>query len=203
MATNVALPGFYPSESNLGGGSISYVRRRALTNGSNPIACQDAVKADSNADILGLGTSSTFATAVDGVAMGVSYIAADGTRVARANLPGSTAYTSTGVDPINATYVFVTEAADNIKYLCSVDTAMALTNIRNNFDINLAAGVNGYSQQELRAASASGATTTTPFRLVDFVFAGDNIIDSGTHVHVKAMINIGQTEPDMTASTPL
>lgn len=203
MATNVQLPGFYPSESNIGGGSIQYVRRRALTNGTNPIACQDAVKADGSADLLGLGVSSTFATAVDGVAMGCSYIDANGARVSRPNLPGSTAYTSTGVDPVNATYVFVVEGNDNVKYLCSIDTAMALTNLRNNFDINLAAGVNGYSQQELRAASASGSTATTPFRLVEFVFAGDNIIDSGSHVHVKAMINIGQSEPDLTAATPI
>lgn len=202
MATNVQLPGFYPSESNLGGGSVQYVRRRALTNGTQPIACQDAVKADSSADLLGLGTTSTFATAVDGVSMGASYIDAGGARISRPNLPGSTAYTSTGVDPVNATYLFVTEGNDNIKYICSIDTAMALTNLRNNFDINLAPGVNGYSQQELRAASAA-TTSTLPFRLVEFVFAGDNIIDSGAHVHVKAMINIGQSEPDMTANTGL
>lgn len=195
---NAAFPGFYPARPAVAGGSISYVRRRAISGNSVAIGTQDAVKADSNGDILSLGASSTHATAVDSVAMGASYVDSTGARITRPSLAASTTYSGSTVDPTNASYVFCTQGADAIEFRCSVSASggIALTNLRNNYDINLAGLTNGISGQELRGASAA-TTSTLPFRLTDFVFASDNNLDASNHTHIFAMINRGQLDPSL------
>jgi hypothetical protein len=189
---NTQVAGFIPARQT-GGGNISYVRRSATSNNTDEIATNDAVKADSGGNILGLGTSSTHATAVDGVCGGVSYIDATQGRIQAKRLPAATTYTGTAYGNENATFVFVTENALNTQFIASIDSAMALTNLRNSFEIVLGAAVNGYSVQELKG-STSAVTATLPFRLIESVLAGDNDISIADARHY-VMINDGQTEP--------
>lgn len=195
---NTRHPGFYPAQTNIGGGCISYVRRRTISNNTNAIACQDCVTADANGDILGTATSSTLATAVDTVAMGVSYVNADSVRVGAKSLPASTTFTGTTFFPVNAPWVSCVAGVDNVLFRCSISAAQALTNLRNNYDINLRASVNGYSQQDLRGASAA-TTATLPWRMIEALDTGESDPDI-TDYHVLAMINAGFTEPALTTT---
>jgi len=190
---NVRHPGFYPAQVAVGGGSVTYVRRRPISNNTNAINCQDVVTADSSGDILGQATSGQLATKIDSVAMGVSYVDANGNRIGAKSLPASTTFAGTTFFPVNAPWVNCVENVVNVKFRCSLDAAAALTNLRNNFDINLRAGVNGYSQQDLRFASAN-TTATLPFRVVEMIEAGDSDPDAAD-AHCFALANSGFTEP--------
>jgi len=194
---NVQHPGFLPCAYGTGG-TVSYVRRRVLSNNTNPIGLQDAVKGDANGNVLGLGTSSTQSTAIDTVAMGVSYVNSSSERIGAKNLPASTTYTGSTVDPVNATYAFVVENAPLAKFRASADGAIAITDLRLNMEIILGTPVNGLSVQELDASTAA-TTATLPVRVLEFIFAADNDVDSAD-AHVYCTVNAGQTEPALTTT---
>jgi len=192
---NVQHPGFLPCGYGTGG-TVTYVRRRALTNNTDPIGLQDAVIAVNDGNITSPGVSSTRATLVDSVAMGVSYVNANGERIGAKNLPAATLYTSSGVNPDNATYVTCVENAVLAKFRASVDAAVTLTNLRNNCEIILGTPVNGLSVQELKGSTLA-TTATLPIRMIEFIFAADNDVDAAD-AHVYCAINQGQSEPALT-----
>jgi hypothetical protein len=194
---NVQHPGFFPARRYGGAGTITYARRRTLTNNTNAINLQDAVIIDANGDTIRAATGTI---AVDSIAMGVSYLDANSQRVGAKNLPATTLYTSTGVDPANASYTFVVENPANVVLRCSVDEAIAMTDLNLNYAIVLSnTAVNGISQQELDATGRA-TTNTLPIRVLEFVFAGDNDVDAAD-AHVYATINAGMSTPSLSAST--
>ena len=194
---NTQHPGFYPSRAT-NGGAITYTRKRVITNNSAPIGLQDAVKIDTNGNVLGLGTSSTQSAAIQSVAMGVSYVDSTLGRISAKNLPASTLYTSSGIDPDNATYVFLVENPVNVIFRASVDEAIVLADLYSNMEIVLGTPSNGQSIQELDASTKAN-TATLPIRVVDFVFQSDNDVDSAD-AHVFCMVNAGQIEPALTTT---
>lgn len=193
---NMQHPGFLPMKYG-DGGSITYVRRRVLSNPSTAIATQDAVVADTNGNILGI-SAGAHATAIDTVAMGASYVNSNSERVGAKSLPASTTYSGSTVDPINASYVFCVENVVNAKFRASVDEAIALADLRANYAIVAAAAVNGISQHEIDA-STKNSTATLGIRVIDFIHSPDNDVDSAD-AHVQCVINAGFTEPALTTT---
>lgn len=195
---NRKFGGFLPHRYG-SGGTLSYERRQVTSNNSNAIYLQDAVDFDTNGNVLGLATSSTRATSVFSVAMGVSYQDANGVRQGAKSLPASTTYSGTGLFPDDAIYCTVVENIVNVKFRTSIDTVLTRAALDGNFSINLAAGVNGYSQQDVNAASVNN-TATLPIRLYQFVQAGDVDVASATNQHAIVTINVGIIEPAITTT---
>lgn len=198
--TNVAGTGFVPAKVRGVGGNatITYRRYRVLSNNTNQIATHDAVKRSSH-DILGLGTSSTFATTIASVCEGVSYIDSTGARRPAAILPAATTYSGSGNDPANASYVFLVDNPGNVAFEASVDSSPAIADLNLNCEINCAAATTaGYSQQSVKY-STKAVTATLPVRLYDFKFAPDNNVDA-TNCHMFIVINTDSDEPSLSAS---
>jgi len=193
---NAQHPGFLPMSFGTGG-TVSYVRRRVLTNNTTEIALQDAVNADTNGNILGISAGAQ-ATAVDSVAMGASYVNTSGERVGAKSLPAATLYTSSGIAPENASYVFCVENAPLVKYRASVDDAIVLADLRANCSVMAAAAVSGISRHEIDSSTKNN-TATLPIRLLDFVYGPENDVDAAD-AHVICTINVGVTEPALTTT---
>lgn len=186
---NIQIAGFQPHRKS-GGGRISYRRARVLTNNTLAINLYDAVVIDSNGDTL---QASTTTTAVSSVSGGASYVDSSGARVGAKGLPAATLYTSSGVAPDNASYVFVVDNSLEVDYLCSIDAATTLTLLNLNYKFVAGTGTNGISAQEL-SGTTPATTATFPFRVQDFVISADSDPDAAD-AHVLAKINAGMWEP--------
>lgn len=193
---NKQHPGFFPMQYGHGG-TIEYIRRRVLTNPSNPIGLQDLVNADTNGNILGIAAGAQ-ATAVDTCAMGVSYQDATGARIGAKNLPASTTYTGTGIFPDDAIYVMCVANAPLVKFRASVDDAIVLADLRANCSIIGATPVNGVSAQEIDSSTKNN-TATLPVRIIDFIDSPEND-PAAADAHVVCTINAGFTEPALTTT---
>lgn len=191
---NVAHPGLGPLR-RISGGYVTYRRERVLTNNTTTILLNDAVIQAATGDVVVCATGTTLISSVSG---GVSYIDANATRVGAKNLPAATLYTSSGVDPYNASYVMVVDDCTDVVFRASVDTAIALTDLNLNYAITLTAGTNGLSGHEL-TASGRAVTATIPVRVQGFVFSGD-VDPDAAHAHVYCQVNAGQKEPALSAS---
>jgi hypothetical protein len=186
---NLALPGFQPGRRS-GGDRITYVRRRVLTNNTLAINLNDAVVTDTNGNTL---QASTTTTAVASVSGGASYVDANGVRVGAKGLPAATLYTSSGVQPENASYVFIVDGVGEVDFIASITTALTKADINTNTSFVAGTGTNGISAQTLDSAGIA-ATATLPFRIMDFVEAPDNDADAAT-AHVYCRINASMYEP--------
>lgn len=186
---NVQIAGFQPARRS-GGGFISYKRVRVLTNNTLEIALHDGVVMDANGNYL---QASTTTTAVSTVSNGASYVHATLGRIGSKNLPAATLYTSTGVAPENASYISVVDNEVDVDFICSIDEAIALTDLFQNYAFVAGTAVNGISAQELDA-TGHNTTATLPWRVQDFVFAADNDVDAAD-VRVFAKINASQMSP--------
>ena len=186
---NVQHPGFAPV-CNIGGGFVTYRRGRVLTNNSTIIALNDALKMASTGDYL---VASATNTAIASVSGGVSYLDANSQRTGGKHLPAATLYTSSGVDPYNASYVFMVEDMVNTKFRASVDEAIALLDLNINYQMVLGASANGISGHELDAPSRD-TTATLPWRVSEFVFAAD-IDPAAADAHVFCFANAGMMTP--------
>lgn len=194
---NVQHPGFLPARRYGSAGAITYARRRNLSNNTNAISMRDAVIIDGNGDTLRAATGTI---AIDTIAMGVSYVNANSERVGAKALPASTTYSGSTVDPLNASYVFVVEDPSTTLFRCSVDEAIAMTDLNLNYAIVLGnTAVNGMSMQELDATGRA-TTNTIPMRVLEFIFSGDNDVDAAD-AHVLATVNIGMSTPALSANT--
>ncbi len=186
---NVAHPGFAPVKRT-DGSQVTYQRKRVLTNNTTQICLNDACITTSAGDVTVQATGTTFTGGVSG---GASYLDANSQRVMAKSLPAATLYTSTLVDPYNASYVFLTEGNEGNVFRASVDAAIGLTNLNINHAITLTAGTNGISGHELTASGAA-VTATIPWRVTDFVMSADSDPDAA-HAHVYCRINAGMIEP--------
>lgn len=191
---NVQQAGFQPLK-RIGGGFVTYRRERVLTNNTTAIALNDAVIQVSTGDVVVCATGTTL---ISSVSAGVSYIDANASRVGANKLPAATLYTSSGVDPYNATYISVVDDCTDVVFRASVDEAIALTDLNLNYAIVLGANVNGISQHELDATGRA-VTATIPIRVTGFVISGDNDPDAAD-ASVYCVVNAGQKEPALSAS---
>lgn len=193
---NIALKGFQPVRV-FGNDPITYSRGRVLTNNTTAIFLWDAVVLTSAGDYI---VQATGTTATSNVACGAIFTDTNGVYRENKFLPAATLYTSTGVNPQNASYIFVTEQPVNTEFLCSISTAVAITDLNNNFPVSLGAGstATGLSGHFL-TATGQGTTATIPWRFRDFVFGADSDPDL-LNAHVYAQINAGMADPALSLS---
>jgi len=191
---NLALPGFQPARRS-GGSRITYLRKRVTTNNTLAINLNDAVVTDTNGNWL---QASTTTTAVASVSSGASYVDANGVRVNAKGLPAATLYTSTGIQPENASYIFVVDSVLEIDLIASITTALTRADLNGATSFVAGTGTNGISAQTLDSSGVN-TTATLPFRLIDFVEAPDNDPDAAT-AHMYCRINASMYEPALETS---
>jgi hypothetical protein len=197
---NTALPGFHPYRV-LGGGTIGYTRRRVLTNNTTAIFLNDAVIANATGDFVVQATGTTFTS---NVARGAVYTDATGVRVERKFLPAATLYTSSGVAPDNASYIYIVDDPLRVQFLASIDAAVAITDLNLNFAVTLGAGstVTGMSGHKL-TATGKNVTATIPWRFMEFVLGDPKSDPDAADAAVIVQINADATTPALSASLGL
>lgn len=195
---NTQVTGFIP-DSRLGGGSISLRRRRVLTNNTTAIFLYDALKVTTAGDYLVASATNTAVANVN--AGGVSYVNAQGQRIGGKYLPATTLYTSSGVNPDNASYVYIVEEPLTTLFRASIDEAIVLAGFWLNYVMVLGTGstTTGLSGHELDATSPN-TTATFPWRPREFVISADNDPDAADAA-VLCSINAGFEEPALSAYT--
>ncbi len=194
---NLAIAGFQPQRRS-GGGRITYLRKRVTTNNTLAINLFDAVVTDTNGNWL---QASTTTTAVASVSNGASYVNADGVRVGAKGLPAATLYTSSGIQPDNASYIYIVDSVLEVDLLASITTLLTRAELNAATSFVAGTGTNGISAQTLDSAGVN-ATATLPFRLIDFVEASDNDPDAAT-AHMFCRVNASMYEPALETSGSL
>lgn len=189
---NVQLAGFHPESR--GGLTCETVRKRVLTNNTTAIFKGDCVAEAATGDIVVAASTSA---AIYSVQWGGASYMASGDRVEKVFLPATTLYTSTGVDPVNASYVHVVANTQNQVFNGTVDEAIALTDLNLNYLIVLGTGstTSGLSAHELDATSRAVTAATGPWRVMDFVIGDPKSDVDAADAKVRCMINAGQREP--------
>ena len=196
---NVAVTGFIPSRV-IGGGPITYrTRMRVLTNNTTAIFKYDALKVTSAGDYL---VASATNTAVASVMAGALYTDAAGTRREANYLPAATLYTSSGIQPPNATYLTVVDNEVQTEFRASFTTVLTQTNDNNTLQMVLGTGstVTGLSGHTLDSASI-GTTSTFPWRMKDFIRDSSESDPDLANAHVYVQINRSLTEPALSDGT--
>lgn len=190
---NVAMAGFHPESR--GGLTPEMVRKRVLTNNTTGIFKGDCVDQATGGDIIAAASTSAAIYSVQWG--GASYIGANGDRLDRVHLPAATLYTSTGVDPGNASYVFCVANTQEQVFNATVNAAIALTDLNLNYLIVLGAGstTSGFSGHKLDATSRAVTANTGPFRVTDFVLGDAKSDPDAADAKVRCMINMGRREP--------
>lgn len=190
---NVQLAGFHPHTK--GSQTCLLVRKRVLTNNTTAIFKGDACDATSGGDVIVTATANAALFSVQWG--GASYISG-GDRLERKYLPATTTYTSSGVDPGNASYVYCVAQMQNQEFLATVDEAIALTDLDLNYQMVLGTGstTSGWSGHELDATSR-GTTATFPWRVMDFVLGDPKSDPDLADAKVVCMANAGRREPSL------
>lgn len=188
---NVAMAGFQPESR--GGMTPEMVRKRVLTNNTTAIFKGDALDATTAGDVI--VTASATAAVYSVQWGGASYISG-GDRLERRHLPAATLYTSTGVDPSNASYVYAVANMQSQVFTATVDAAIALTDLNLNYNMTLGTGstTSGLSAHVLTATSRA-TTATIPWRVVDFVLGDPKSDPDAANCKVRCMANAGRREP--------
>jgi hypothetical protein len=193
---NTKVKGLQPYRM-MSGGTFAYKRARVLTNNTPAIFMFDSVIPVTTGDwtVVAVGT-----TYVGNVAMGAVYTDATGIRMDRKYLPAATLYTSSGVAPENASYIYIVDDVVRAEFLGSVDEAIALTDLNLNYAVVLGTGstVSGLSGQELDATGRA-VTATIPIRVTDFVIGSPMSDPDAADAHVICQINVNQTIPALFA----
>lgn len=188
---NVALAGFHPvSKSGL---TTAMIRKRVLTNNTTAIFKGDALDATSSGDVIVTATANAAIYSVQWG--GASYISG-GYRLERPYLPATTTYTSTGVDPANASYVHCVRDMHTTYFHGSAGTAVTLTHLGNNTAMTLGTGStsSGLSGHKLDTA-APATTATLPWRLVNFVLGDPTSDPDSADCKMLILANAGRQEP--------
>lgn len=188
---NVQIAGFHPLMK--GNQTVELVRKRVLTNNTTAIFKGDALDSVTTGDVI---VTANAATDLYSVQWGGASYMSGSERLERKYLPAATLYTSTTVDPQNASYVYAVDDMVSTKFKASVDEAIALLDLGINYQMVLGAGstASGWSGHELDATSR-GTTATLPWRVTDFVL-GDPKSDPDTaDAHVICLANAGNREP--------
>lgn len=188
---NVQLPGFIPESR--GGMTPEMVRKRVLTNNTTAIFKGDALDSTGSGEIVVNATTNGDIYSVQWG--GASYISG-GDRIERKHLPATTLYTSTGVDPANASYVYCVANLQSQVFNATVDEAIALTDMGLNYVMVLGTGntTSGLSGHELDATSRN-TTATFPWRVLEFVIGDPKSDPDAADAKVRCMINAGIREP--------
>lgn len=195
---NTQLGGFQPYTK--GNQTVECVRKRVLTNNTDRICKGDAIDTvGGNGDVYAHTTEAGEVYSVQWG--GASYVTAADGRIERMALPAATLYTSSGVDPANASYIFCVDDMVNTKFKASVDEAIALTDLGLNYAMVLTVGTGQYSKHELDATGRA-VTATIPWRVLDFAPLAPphfNDIDAAD-AHVICVVNAGLREPALELS---
>lgn len=188
---NVALAGFQPESR--GGLTPEMVRKRVLTNNTTAIFKGDALDATTAGDVIVTATTNA---AIYSVQWGGASYVSGGDRLERKHLPATTLYTSTGVDPANASYVYCIANMDEQVFEASVDAAIALTDLNLNYVMTLGTGstVTGFSGH-LLTATGRATTATFPWRVTDFVVGDPRSDVDAANCKVRCLANAGRREP--------
>lgn len=188
---NVQMAGFTPNVR--GGGTPEMIRKRVLTNNTTAIFKGDALD-DAGAGAV-IVTATTNAAIYSVQWGGASYMVGS-ERLERKHLPAATLYTSTGVDPSNASYVYCVKNMQTQDFIATVDAAIALTDLNLNYVMALGAGstTSGLSGHEL-TATGKATTATFPWRVTDFVLGDPKSDPDLADCKVICMANAGRREP--------
>jgi len=188
---NVQVAGFHPISK--GSQTVELVRKRVLTNNTTAIFKGDALDSTTAGDVIVTANTNTDIYSVQWG--GASYLS-NGDRIERKYLPATTLYTSSGVDPANASYVYCVDDMVSTKFKASVDEAIALTDLGINYQMVLGAGstTSGWSGHELDATSRN-TTATLPWRVLDFVIGDPKSDVDAADAHVVCIANAGNREP--------
>lgn len=190
---NVQIAGFQPRFK--GGQTVALVRRRVLTNNTDRIAMYDALDNVSDGNVI---AHTTEAGEVFSVMGGPASYIASGQRIERNALPAATLYTSTGINPANASYIMCVEDTVATQFTASVDEAIALTDIGINYNMVLTVATGDFSLHELDATSR-GTTATLGFRVMEFVIGDPTSNPDEADAKVVCMVNAGKREPALEA----
>jgi hypothetical protein len=198
MMANTVVAGLQPYRV-LGGGTVAYVRGRVLTNNTTAIFQYDTVVPVTTGDWIVTATGTTYVGNVQ--AGGAVYTDANGVRRISKYLPAATLYTSTGVAPDNASYIFIVDDILRVQFLASVDAAIALTDLNLNYAVTLGTGstVTGLSGHKL-TATGRNTTATIPIRVKDFVLGDPSSDPDLADAKVICQINCDPTTPATSAS---
>lgn len=194
---NTQLGGFQPYTK--GNQTVELVRKRVLTNNTDRICKGDAI--DSVGGSGDVYAHTTEAGEVYSVQWGGASYVSGGERLERQALPAATTYTSTGVDPSNASYIYCVDDMVSTKFRASVDEAIALTDLGLNYAMVLTVGTGSFSKHELDATGRA-VTATIPWRVTDFAplsLPQFNDIDAAD-AHVICQVNAGLREPALELS---
>jgi len=198
---NVQVNGFHPISK--GGQTCELVRKRVLTSNTDPICKGDALDTSSDGAVI---AHSTEAGEVYSVQWGGASYMSGQERLERRHLPATTTYTSSGVDPANASYVYAVADTGTQSFLASIDEAVTLDDIDINFQMVLTVGntTSGWSNHELDATSKA-TTATIPWRLMHIVSAKENPKNDpdAADSQVIVKINAGRRDPELEPSGTL
>jgi hypothetical protein len=188
---NTQVAGFQPLMK--GSQTPELVRKRVLTNNTTAIFKGDALDTTTTGDVFVTATTNAAIYSVQWG--GASYISGSD-RIERKHLPAATLYTSTGIDPANASYVYCVDDMVNTKFLASVDEAIALLDLNVNYVMVLGTGstTSGLSGHELDATGRA-VTATFPWRVTDFVLGDPKSDPDAADAKVVCMANAGRREP--------
>ena len=194
---NTVVAGLQPYRV-LGGGTVAYTRGRVLTNNTTAIFLYDTVVPTTGGDWVVTATGTTY---VGNVSCGCVYTDANGVRNERKYLPAATLYTSTGVAPDNASYIYIVDDVLKVQFLASVDAAIALTDLNLNYAVTLGTGstVTGLSGHKL-TATGRAVTATIPIRVKEFVINDPSSDPDAADAKVICQINCDPTTPALSAS---
>jgi hypothetical protein len=189
---NTKVKGLQPYRV-LGGGTVAYTRARVLTNNTTAIFLYDTVVPTTGGDWTVTATGTAY---VGNVSAGCVFTDATGVRKEAKYLPAATLYTSSGVAPDNASYIYICDDVLRVQFLASVDEAIALTDLNFNYAVVLGAGstVTGLSAHELDATGRA-ATATIPIRVKEFVINDPSSDVDAADAKVICQINCDPSTP--------
>ncbi len=188
---NTQVAGFHPISK--GGQTVELVRKRVLTNNTTAIFKGDCLDSTTTGDVFVQATTNTDLYSVQWG--GASYMSGS-ERLERKYLPATTTYSSSGVDPVNASYVYAVDDMVNTKFKASIDEAIVLLGLGINYKMVLGTGstVSGMSGHELDATTPD-TTATFPWRVIDFVLGDPKSDPDAADAHVVCLANSGNREP--------
>lgn len=189
---NVQVPGFVPYTK--GNQTVECVRKQVASNNTDRICKGDAV--DSVGGSGAVYAHTTEAGEVYSVQWGGASYMSGSERLERPALPAATTYSGTGVNPVDASYIYCVDDMVNTKFRASVDEALALTDLGLNYQMVLTVGTGSFSKHELDATSRN-TTATLPWRALDFApldYVNFNDI-TAADAHVIVLANAGLREP--------
>ncbi len=195
---NARSLGFKPTRMTAAG-TITFRKGRVLTNNTLAINFNDSIKRAAGGDYAACAAGTDESIFLSSVAQGVIYTPSTGPRIEAKSLPAATTYTSTGVWPENASYVYMVDQAINCEFEANMANAVVvLTDFNLNYPAVLTVSTTGFSKHEVNHTTGV-VTATVPWRLREYIQRADNDL-SLVDCKCLFMINVGGDEPATSAS---